>query len=199
MVDRPLEIRTPQRGMGKCSHCGGTVIECACLEPSFPSTGSFPNNTRVIGPDETIPDVIIAHTDGDDYSVLDKINRNIKVAAVFNPHDLTYDETNNVVYTAAKEYDDEFHQKQHRITEASEETIEAAHGEATKILTPENKHWFLRNMGFKGRGKGKWKHILFDEEIEFDLQTDTLIQLAFKIHKTGYKNAQTEYDQTGVI
>jgi hypothetical protein len=192
MVEGNLEIdRTMRKGLGLCKICGKRPYWCTCLYPQF--TGDDDTN-RPVG------HIILAGTDGDDYSVLDKVDPRIKVIATsgvpLNHEERLIAKQLSFGISFVEE------RKTHNIQVASEETIEAAHGEATKILTPENKHWLLRNMGFKGRGKGKWKHILFEEEIEFDLQTDTLVQLAFQIHKTGYKNAHTEWtsqQKTGTV
>lgn len=133
------------------------------------------SETTEIGP------IILAGTDGDDYSVLDKVDPRVKMIATSGqppkPENFSVTADTHTSY----------------IQDATEKTLEEAYGAAANVLTPENKHWILREMGFRGLGKGKWKHILFNEEIEFDLQTDTMVQLTFQIHKAGYKNAHTEW------
>lgn len=186
-----MEIRTPHREMGKCSHCGGTVLECYCLEPQFEKQKTHPTLDRLkesLGPNTTPPylkvtevnipvsNILLVSTSGDDYCVLEKVDSNIKTHAVNGNLDSV-----------------------DQIKDSSEETLSEALGKSESTLTPENKHWILREMGFTGLGKGRWKHVLFDEEIEFDLQTDMLIQLAYKIHKTGYRNAQSQFDKTGTV
>lgn len=161
MVEGNLEInRTLRKGLGTCKLCDKQPLWCTCLYPQF--TGE--DDVREPGP------IILASTDGNDYSVLDKVDPNVKGHAVNGNLDSV-----------------------EQIKDATEDTLSAAEGKATSILTPENKHWILREMGFKGLGGGRWKHILFDEIIEFNLDGSTLIQLAFAIHKTGYKNAHTEW------
>lgn len=152
--------------------------------------------------------VILAGTDGDDYDVLNKVDPRMKDMAVNGELEtaivssqkvsiplinMDTNETSSIevaAVTAGRIF---------KIEDANEQTLSKAQGVPEFVLTPENKHWILKAMGFKGLGKGRWKHILFDEEIEFNLDGSTLIQLAFAIHKTGYKNAQKEFDQTGTI
>lgn len=158
----------------------------------------FPGNIRVVGPGEVEPDVIIlAGTDGNDYDVLDKVDPRVKLIATSgNP---PTEEDLKLIKDLSFGISIVDHRHTDYIKDATEETLTAAEGKSESFLTPENKHWILREMGFKGLGGGKWKHILFDETIEFNLDGSTLIQLAFAIHKTGYKNAQTEFDQTGTL
>lgn len=142
------------------------------------------------GPDYVGP-IILAGTDGNDYSVLNKVDPRVKVIATSGQPPTEEDAKLAQALSFGISFVED--RKTHYIQDANEETLEEAYGDGVKLLGPENKHWILRTMGFKGRGKGKWKHILFEEEIEFDLQTDSLVQLAFQIHKTGYKNAHTEW------
>ena len=193
MVDRTVEINRPfgagipgytktvYRGMGNCVCCDKNIWNCVCPSPKFRQPVSGSQQDIDPGP------IILAGTDGDDYSVLERVDPRIKKLAVEGQLELPGRTDESNVYHDT------------RVFQALEETLEEAAGPGPSQLTPENKYWILKQMGFKGLGKGKWRHILIEEEIEFDLKTDTLIQLAFKIHKTGYRNAQNEYDQNGVI
>lgn len=123
------------------------------------------------GPDYVGP-VILAGTDGDDYSVLDRVDPRIKTLAV-----------------EGKLTDIE------QINEANSDTLDAAAGPGPEQLTPENKHWILKQLGFIGKGHGKFRHILLNGEFEFDLEKDLLVQLAFRLYKAGYKNAHEELNK----
>lgn len=164
--------------------------------------------TRVIGEDTSLPDIIITGTDGDDYSVLNKVDLRIKDLAlngiVETHQSVKIDMPLVPEGTAILAPVPSNHPKVKAIIsgdrpnsciiqEANIDTLEEAAGPGVESLSPENKHWLMKQMGFKGLGHGKWKHILFEEEIEFNLQTDSLVQLAFQIHKTGYKNAHSEW------
>lgn len=152
--------------------------------------------------------IILAGTDGDDYTVLDKVDPRVKhlaVHGVVGKHqsveiDAPFMEEGKILplpapsnYPKVKATVSADRPDSDIIQEANEDTLNEAYGDGGKILTPENKHWILRNMGFKGLGHGRWKHVLFDQEIGFDLQTDSLTQLAFRIFKAGYYNAHNEW------
>jgi hypothetical protein len=153
-------------------------------------TLSFPHNIKVVGPDDATEDIIVTRETAD-YTVLDRINPSIKIAAVTNPHDLHYDEDTNTVCSLENELNGIEYGK--KVTEASHDTLAAAEGPGDEALTPENKRWLLHKMGFKAVSKGRWKNIFFDQELGFDLQHDTLTQLAFRIFKAGYFNAHNEW------
>jgi hypothetical protein len=170
-VDRKMEIKTEKKEYS--SLIGGFRLYDPPLESEL-----------------KIQPIILAGTDGDDYSVLDKVDPRIKELAVEGKIEgrrldvVIQNDGSGVLYPN--------YEMDIAVKEATKDTLEEAYGDGVKILTPENKHWILRQMGFKGIGKGKWKNYLFEEEIEFDLETDSLFQLAFRIHKTGYQNAQAE-------
>lgn len=186
MVDGTVEISRPfgagipgytktvYRGMGNCVCCGKNIWNCVCPSPKFRQPVSGSQQDVDPGP------IIIAGTDGDDYSVLDRVDPRIKKLAVEGQLELPgrVDESN--VYHDT------------RVFSATEETLNEALGPTPNTLSPENKYWIMRQLGFQGKEKGKFKHILMEDSIEFDINSETLIQVAFRIFKMGYQNAHNE-------
>lgn len=57
----------------------------------------------------------------------------------------------------------------------------------------EHTMYLMTEMGFRpGEGENTWNHCVFEEEIQFDPQTESFTQLVFRIYKAGYKNAKNE-------
>lgn len=106
------------------------------------------------------PSIILSINPGDDYSVLDNVNPNIK--------------NKNVEL----------------IEEVSDENLADAIGPTPNQITPGQKYFILKQLGFKSKEQGKWKHESFEELIDFDIHFDSLIQLAFRIFEAGYHTAK---------
>jgi hypothetical protein len=186
MVDRTMEVKTWPLTAAPKGYSIARFLETENLD--FSSYGPLPHLSKY----DTMPGnpIILVGTDGNDYSVLDKVDPRIKELAVEGKIEgrrlevVIQNDGSGILYPN--------YEMDVAVKEASKQTLEEAYGDGTKILTPENKYWILKQMGFKAAGKGKWKNHLFEEELEFDLETDSLFQLAFRIHKTGYQNAMAE-------
>lgn len=74
-----------------------------------------------------------------------------------------------------------------RLEVASDEDIEEA---IPTEITFEQKYFMMLAMGFQPRGKGIWIHSSLIEPLSFDLHTQDIDKLVFKINQHGFRSGQ---------
>lgn len=113
-----------------------------------------------------------------------KVNPSIKTEAV----------TSEKITTPGEFFDKNYSPQIGVIKEAKSETLEKTKGPSPDELTPGEKQYILKLLGFKAVGKNLWNNwiLCVKEPIQFDINEELLIQFMFRIWKSGYKEGITK-------